>query len=80
VLRALRRDPKERYASVAALKADLDQPAKVKVSGLAERLIEVTRWRKGVRLLRYILLVGVAPIAFLVAMFGVLWWYLAHKP
>jgi serine/threonine protein kinase len=80
VLRALRRDPKERYASVAALKADLDQPAKVQVSGLAERLIAVTRWRKGVRLIRYILLVGVAPIAFLVAMFGVLWWYLAHKP
>jgi serine/threonine-protein kinase len=80
VLRALRRDPKERYPTVAALKADLDQPGKVQVSGLAERLIAVTRWRKGVRLIRYILLVGVAPIAFLVAMFGVLWWYLAHKP
>jgi serine/threonine-protein kinase len=80
VLRALRRDPKERYASVAAMKADLDHPREVQVSGLADHLIAVTRWRKSLRMVRYILLVGVAPIAFLVAMFGLVWLYLAHKP
>jgi serine/threonine protein kinase len=80
VLRALRRNPTERYTSVAAMKADLDHPGHVQVSGLADRLIAVTRWRKSLRVVRYILLVGVAPIAFLIAMFGFLWLYLAHKP
>jgi serine/threonine-protein kinase len=80
VLRALRRDPKERYTSVAALKADLDHVADVQVSGLADRLIEVTRWRKSLRVMRYIALVGLAPIASLVALFGLLWWYLERKP
>jgi serine/threonine protein kinase len=78
VLRALRRDPTDRYASVAAMKADLDHPRDVQVSGLAHRLVEVTRWRKAQRLARYIMLVGVAPVAFLVALFGLLCWYLAH--
>jgi eukaryotic-like serine/threonine-protein kinase len=80
VLRALRRDPTERYASVAALKAALDNPEQVRVSGLAERLVDVTRWRKSLRLMRYVTLVGVAPIAFLVASFRLLWWYLERKP
>lgn len=79
VLRALRRDPTERYHSARALKADLDHPALVRVSGLADRLIEVTRWRKALRLIRYIALVGVAPIAFLVASFMLLWWYLERR-
>jgi serine/threonine protein kinase len=79
VLRALRRDPAERYTSVAAMKADLDDLGLVHVSGLAHRLIEVTRWRKARRVLRYITLVAVVPIAFLLASFGLLWWHLAHK-
>jgi len=79
VLRALRRDPKERYASAAALKEDLDHPAAVRVSGLASRLIEVTLWRKGRRWIRYVAAVGFAPIALMVASFGLLWWYFEHK-
>jgi serine/threonine-protein kinase len=77
-LRALRRDPAERYPSAAALKADLDRPEKVRVSGLALRLIEVTPWRIGLRWMRYIALVGVAPIVFLIASFRFLWWYFEH--
>src|SRR5258708_31989257 len=73
-LRALRRKPSERYASAAELKADLDRPARVQVSGLADRLVAVTRWRIGLRLMRYIAVVGVAPIAFFVALFRLLWW------
>jgi serine/threonine protein kinase len=80
VLRALRRDPTERYPSVAELKADLDGPAQVRVSGLADRLVAVTRWRKGLRLMRYIAFVGVAPVAFLVALFRLLWWGFERKP
>lgn len=79
VLRALRRDPAERYASAAELKADLDRPSRVQVSGLAARLIEVTAWRRGRRWVRYVTLVGVAPIAFLVALFWFLWWYFERK-
>ncbi len=79
VLRALRRDPSERYATVADLKADLDDPALVQVSGLSERLVEVTPWRKGLRLTRYVALYAVAPIALLVASFRLLWWYLERK-
>jgi serine/threonine protein kinase len=79
VLRALRRDPGERYASVAALKADLDRPAQVWVSGLAERLIAVTSWRRAQRLMRYIAFVAVAPLVFLVALFGLLWWCFEPK-
>jgi serine/threonine protein kinase len=80
VLRALRRSPSERYPSVAALKADLDDPARVRVSGLARRLVAVTRARKGLRWLRVIALVGVAPLAFLVVLFRLLWWFLERKP
>jgi len=79
VLRALRRNPAERYPTVAALKADLDHPAQVRISGLADRLVMVTRWRKSLRIMRYIALVGIAPIAFLLASFGLLWWHLAHQ-
>ncbi len=80
VLRALRRDPAERYRSVAALMADLARPARVDVTGLANRLVAVTPWRKLLRHVRYVTVVGVAPIAFLVASFRLLWWYLERKP
>jgi serine/threonine protein kinase len=79
VLRALRRDPAERYPDVAQLKADLDHPEQVQVSGLSQRLIEVTRWRRNWRLIRLITLVGLTPIALLVLSFRLLWWYLEWK-
>jgi serine/threonine-protein kinase len=79
VLRALRRDPGERYASAAELKADLDRPGAVHVSGLAARLIEVTAWRRLRRWMRYVALVGVTPIASLVGLFGLLWWYFERR-
>jgi serine/threonine protein kinase len=79
VLRALRRDPGERYPSVAALKADLDHPAQVRVSGLCDRLVEVTAWRKRLRMLRFIAFVGLVPVALMVASFRVLWWYLERR-
>ncbi len=76
VLRALRRDPAERYPTAAALKADLDHVAEVRVSGLAGRLVAVTPGRKRLRLLRFVAMTGVAPVAFLLGMFRLLWWYL----
>lgn len=76
VLRSLRRDPADRYATVSALKKDVDHPDQVEVSGLANRLVVATRWRKSLRMMRYVALVGVAPVAFMVGLFLLLWRYL----
>jgi serine/threonine-protein kinase len=79
VLRSLRRDPKDRYPTAAAMRADLEHPREMKVSGLAQHLIAVTRFRKSLRMLRYVTLVGVAPVVFMVGLFLLLWWYLEQK-
>jgi serine/threonine-protein kinase len=47
VLRALRRDPAERYASATAMKAEIDTVDHVRVTGLADRLQEPTPWAPG---------------------------------
>jgi serine/threonine protein kinase len=80
VLRALRRDPAERYATVAALKADLDAPGQVVVSGLSGRLVEVTPGLRRLRWLRFVTVTAVVPLALLVAAFLTLWLYLARMP
>ena len=79
VLRALRRDPAERYPTAAALQADLDHPSNVRVTGLARRLVEVTPARRRLRWARFIAVVGVAPLGALVLLFRVLWWWLERK-
>ena len=48
VLHALQRDPANRYQSVAEMKADLDAPETVRVTGYADRLV-APRWRLGFR-------------------------------
>jgi len=47
VLRALRRDPAERYQSAADMKAELDHIDHVRVTGLADRLEQPTTWKPG---------------------------------
>jgi serine/threonine-protein kinase len=79
ILRALRRRPADRYASVAALRADLDDIGAVRVSGLAGRLVAVTPARKWLRLMRFVALTSVLPLASLFLLFLLLWWRLAHK-
>jgi serine/threonine protein kinase len=44
VLRALQRDPSDRYASAAAMKAEIDTVDHVRVTGLADRLQEPGPW------------------------------------
>jgi Protein kinase domain len=78
VLRALRRDPTERYATAAELKAALDAPTQVVVSGLATRLVEVTPARRRLRWLRFVSLTALLPLAVLVGGFLLLWWALSH--
>jgi serine/threonine-protein kinase len=72
-LRALRRDPSERYASAAEMRGDLEHPERVVISGLADHLQPVTRRRRILRICRHILLVGVVPVASQVAIFLMLW-------
>ena len=78
-LRALRRDPVERYPSAAAMKADLDDLSHVVLTGLCDRLQPVTFGRRARRIARQILLVGVVPVATQVALFGLLWHHFAHR-
>jgi eukaryotic-like serine/threonine-protein kinase len=79
VLRALRRDPAQRYQSCAELRADLDHPTAVRVSGLSENLVEVTAWRICLRRMRFVALVGIAPVVLLAGSFRLLWWYLERR-
>jgi serine/threonine-protein kinase len=78
VLRALRRKPAERYPTALAFKADLDAPSRVRVSGLAGRLVAVTPGRKRLRVMRFVAITSLAPIAVLVGLFRLLWWYFAR--
>jgi len=48
VLHAMQRDPSNRYATIKELKAELDAPEKVFVSGYRNRL-QAPRWRMGFR-------------------------------
>jgi len=63
VLHAMARDPGDRYPSAAALKADVDAPERVHVTGRASRLkvptVSQSRWR----VVRIALLVMLVPVA-----------------
>jgi serine/threonine protein kinase len=78
VLRALRRDPADRYPSVAAMKAELDDPEGVTVSGLCDLLEPVTRGRRIRRLVSHVFLVGVLPVVSQVLLFLLLWQHFTH--
>jgi serine/threonine protein kinase len=79
VLRALRRAPAERYPTAAVMRAALEHPDRVVVSGLSARLRPPTRARRALRLLRYWTLVCVVPLATQVGLFWLLWRHFARK-
>jgi serine/threonine-protein kinase len=79
VLRALRRNPNERYATAALMKADLDHRDRVVLSGLRDRLRPVTPWRRRLRWTRHAALVALLPILLQVGLFVVLWWHFAAQ-
>lgn len=47
VLRAMQRNPAQRYSSAAAMKSELDSSETVRVTGLGERLQEPVPWKPG---------------------------------
>jgi serine/threonine protein kinase len=73
VLRAMRRNPAERYQTVAAFQADLDAPERVHVTGLSGRL-QAPRWRLSLQGTPFLVggLIGVGFLLFLVGLFLVL--------
>jgi serine/threonine-protein kinase len=62
ILHALAQEPGDRYASAAAMKADLDAPEAVQVTGRSERLRPQIPWRSRWRQARLIVICLVAPI------------------
>jgi serine/threonine protein kinase len=73
VLHAMRRSPRERHASVAALGAELGAPGRVHVTGLSQRL-RAPRWRmslQGTPILAGIV-IGVSALLSMVGLFLVL--------
>jgi serine/threonine-protein kinase len=79
VLRALQRDPSRRYQSAAAMKADLDAPEKMQLTGLCDKLKESTRWRRFLLLARWLTLTCVIPLVVQVVLFFLLWHHFARK-
>jgi serine/threonine-protein kinase len=79
VLHAMDRDPEKRPATAAALKAALDEPIKVELTGRCERLVPSTPFRRGLRKARTIVLWAVVPVVVQVVLFFVLWHYLKLK-
>ena len=79
VLRALQRDPSQRYQSAAAMKADLDAPEKMRVIGLCNSLKESTRWKRFLLLARWITFTCILPLIVQVVLFFLLWHHFARK-
>ena len=73
VLHALQRNPRDRYPSMAAFKADLDAPARVPVTGFCDRL-QSPGWKLGFQSTPALagLLLGVGAILSLVVLFLVI--------
>jgi serine/threonine protein kinase len=79
VLRAMERDPARRYQTAAEMKADLDGPGQVEITGRCERLEPATpakrAWRKARLIAPWILI----PLALQVLGFLLLWHHLSKK-
>ena len=73
VLRALRRDPAERYPTAAALKHDLDAPLFVRVTGLCDALQSSTRGRRAWRVIRWLGFHCVLPFVVLMLLYLFIW-------
>jgi serine/threonine-protein kinase len=79
LLHAMARDPASRYASAADMKADLANPTEVPLTGRWRRLQPSTRWRRGLRKSRRVILWAVVPVALQVLFFFIAWHILAKK-
>jgi serine/threonine-protein kinase len=69
ILHAMERNPYDRYPSAAAMKAELEAPDKVALTGRNERLRTPVLWRSQFRMLWMILLYSLIPVIVFGAMY-----------
>ena len=62
ILHAMEREPTRRYQSAAAMKADLDNPERVKVSGRSKHLQSPKQWRTRWQGARLVVLSALVPV------------------
>jgi len=62
VLRAMAREPADRYQSAAEMKAAVDAPEQVAVTGRADRLQKPVRWRSRWRNVRIVAISILVPV------------------
>lgn len=62
----MERDPRKRYQTAAAMKAELDDPASVQLTGRCDRLQEPTPWKCGWKKALWITLAILVPLAILI--------------
>jgi serine/threonine-protein kinase len=62
VLHAMARNPADRYASAAAMKADVDAPERVEITGRASRLQAPVPWKSRWRSVRIVAICILVPI------------------
>jgi hypothetical protein len=63
---AMKRDPRKRYQTAAAMKAELDNPAVVHLTGRCDRLQEPMPWKRGWKKALWITLAISVPLAILI--------------
>ncbi|MGO9013565.1 MAG: protein kinase domain-containing protein [Dissulfurispiraceae bacterium] len=79
ILHAMEREPGNRYPSAAAMKADLDNPVSVQLTGRCDRLQTPTAWKRGAKKALWITLaVSVPIVVFLLLLFLILHRGTAH--
>ncbi len=79
ILHAMEREPGKRYPTAAAMKADLDNPGTVQLTGRCDRLQTPTAWQRGAKKALWIALaVSVPLVVFLLLLFLIIHRGTAH--
>lgn len=77
VLQAMERDPANRHPTAAAMKAELEAPQGVKLTGRCDRLEVSTLWKRRWRKARYVAFWVTVPLILQVLMFLLVWRHFA---
>ena len=75
ILHAMEREPKKRYQTAAAMKAELDDPSAVQLTGRCDRLQEPTAWRRNWKKTLWLALGISIPLI----IFGLVIWLIIHR-
>ena len=74
ILHAMARDPEQRYPTAAAMKADVDAPTHVELTGRAGRLLAPREWKNRWRGVRTAIIATVVPVGLFL-----LFWFLLNR-